>query len=194
MVSSISEVSLVNDALAEIGHEPFIVDLKNDKSRAARFANQIFQGTRDEMLRAHIWRFALKRARLAKSVETLPFGRGNIFPLPTDFVRLVGTSEDIRVNGMPWAVEGRNLIIDVEAADIVYVSVVEDVNSWDYLFRQAFVYRLADRLCGGLVRDQGIRQYMNEMYNRTVRKAAFASATEQTGERILSETFLNSRI
>ena len=82
--------------------------------------------------------------------------------------------------------------MDADQCDLLYVADVDE-GEFDDLFIEAFSYKLAHELCGPLNRDSGVKESMFGLYNRTVKKAAFVSATEHDVTRILSEVFLRSR-
>lgn len=187
-----SKVGICNIALARIGHEPFISDLSED-SKAARQCNVLYPQILDSLLREYIWRFSIKRVTLAKTTETPAFDGGNYFNLPSDFIRVIGTSVDDRYSYKPWSVEGNKIRARDESFDLVYCARIEDTSLYDTIFIDALANRLGMELCGSLVRDSGVKQTMFDLYDRSVRKAAYVSATEHDSTTILSEQFLRAR-
>lgn len=56
--------------------------------------NNMFEKSRDKLLREHPWNFAQKRTNIADSDGTPAFGFDNQYPLPTDYLRLIAIGSD----------------------------------------------------------------------------------------------------
>ena len=63
-----TKINIVNRALGLLGAE-FISSLTED-TKAARFANELFDDTRDALFRQHPWNCCIKRASLSKTSNT----------------------------------------------------------------------------------------------------------------------------
>lgn len=143
-----SETDLCNDALAQIGENEItaIDDETVNANRCLRF----LPGVRDEILRKHLWNFAMKRVTPALSA-TAPVSRFSYaYAIPADCLRVVrlGTDDDVM-----WKIEGRFLVTDAESITIVYIARIEDPNVWDSIAYQAISTRLASKLAGSIKRD-----------------------------------------
>src|SRR5690606_25509259 len=93
--------------------------------------------TRDEVLRAHPWNFALARALLAASGTAPAFGWARAFPLPVDCLRLLPVVAGGHLNGTPIAheVEGGAVLSNATAPlAIRYVRRVVNPSEFDPLF------------------------------------------------------------
>lgn len=65
---AVTEVSICNMALSRIGHTT--ISALSDANDAARQCNLHYEPSRDGLLRAHPWNFAMKRTRLITQAET----------------------------------------------------------------------------------------------------------------------------
>jgi hypothetical protein len=157
MAAGDSKVSICNLGLTTgLGQDP-IVSL-SDNRKAAILCNACYDATRREILRAHPWGFARKRAQLAAAVAQPAFGKGTAYTLPDDYIRLVDVPNDDA--GRPrWVVEGRTLICDEDAPlDLIYVADCQDATLFDPLFVGALAYAIAAQVCIPLTQDKSLKQ------------------------------------
>ncbi len=192
MVSSPEEIC--NLGVAKIGHEDFITSL-SENSKAAKYMNAFYEPIRDEIIRSHLWRFARKRAVLAPLTDSPAFNNGGeyYFSYPDDCLRIVGTDEAFFQSGEPWSREGDKIVAKTSVLNIVYLYRVENVSLFDPSFVNCFSTRLAYEACLPLTKDSSLKDQMSAEYRQTLLRAAHASATEQDGQKFISEAFLGAR-
>ena len=65
-----------------------------DGSNNANAANDVFDEVRDNLLRAHNWKFALKWVKLAQSNTSPVFEFDNAYVLPADWIRTVSVHDN----------------------------------------------------------------------------------------------------
>lgn len=107
-----SEVEICNSALIKLGDDT-ITSLTDDSKRA-RLCNAQFARLRDEVLRAHPWNFAIRRASLAKLSQAPAFEFAAAFRLPEDpyclrVLLLFDGSAPQGISRHRWKIEGRTL-------------------------------------------------------------------------------------
>lgn len=141
-----SNTTICNLALGKLGAAR-IIGL-SEESPEARACLLHYDQTRDEVLRSHRWNFAIKRATLTKIATAPVFGWQCQYALPVDCLRVLQVNR-YEENESPdvWEVEARNLLTDEDAAQIKYISRVEDVTLYDALFIGALAVKLAEVLC-----------------------------------------------
>lgn len=137
-----SDPELASAALHLLG-EKSITALTDDTERA-RVANALYAMTRDATLRAHPWRFALKRKELAADVTGPIFEFTTSYTIPSDALRVLKT------DWTPppiWRVEARKVVTDQGAPiKILYIAQITDPQQFDALFIEAFIMRLASKM------------------------------------------------
>jgi hypothetical protein len=89
---AISNVSIVNSALASIGEDP--ISSLTEGNRRARVANRVFETQRDRTLMRYRWVFAIKRAQLAADPTPPSFGYENRYLVPSDLLQLIGVWDE----------------------------------------------------------------------------------------------------
>lgn len=156
-----SETSIANLALAEISsHE--ITNLADDTTEA-RWCNRFYGQCRDEMLRAHPWNFAMKRANLTQSVTTPVNEWSTQFELPADFISLYqlngftvwgGTNIPLNRNNL-FQIEAGALLTNCETATVRYVFQQTDATTFDPLFVTALSLLLASKIAKPITGNDG---------------------------------------
>jgi hypothetical protein len=142
---SASETTICNLALGKIGARKIIA--LDEESNEARVCRLHYAETRDEVLRHHRWNFAIRRVELSALATPPVFGWGFSFELPTDCLRVFEVNGwDVARRQSVWEVEGRTLVMNVETAQIRYLSRVEDANLFDSIFLEALSIKLASKI------------------------------------------------
>ena len=173
------ETSIANLALAKLGISPIMA--LNDDSKQAQFANRFFDHTRDEVLAAHPWNFAMRRAALNKLATAPLFGWANAFQIPTDCLRVTQLNEIDPTERFPlFSIEANQLLTDEDEAQIRYIARVEDGSFYPPLFVHALATMLASRLAGPLTGSRELPTALMEEYEViTGPKARMADVFEE---------------
>jgi len=183
-----SKVSICNNALLLIGCNP--ITSLTDGNKAANACNLVFDRTLDTLLRMHLWNFAVTRATLASETTAPAFGYAYSYPLPADYIRLVGLEN----NSMPHKIERGNLLTDAEVVNLIYIARIEDVTKYDPLFVEAFVLMLAMNLSYILIGSNQRIGSLKEEFDRKLFLAKQVDGQEDTPDSLEANTFLDSRL
>lgn len=140
-----TQVELCNVALAHLGEAR--IAAMGDDTVAARACALHYGPVRDEVLRSHRWNFAIGRATLTAAAAP-PFGWAKAFALPADCLRALEINDNEVGDWISetWAIEGRQVLTNAEAVNLVYVKGLGDAALTDPLFAQAFALKLAAAL------------------------------------------------
>lgn len=181
---SASETTIANLALGKLGARRIIA--LDEESTEARACLLHYAETRDEVLRAHRWNFAIKRETLTQLPTQPLFGWGFAFALPTDCLRVLelnGISPGRQIR--PWEIEGRALLAHDETAEIRYIARITDCNLFDTIFVEAFSVKLASKIARPLTGSGPLSGEMLTEYERlTGSRARRTDAFEQSPDRI----------
>jgi len=189
MASSV--VDVCNLGLTLLGVRP-IASL-TEGTKAASLAEKTFADERDATFRAGNWRFARKRAALAKDPDA-PIGDEwtASFQLPTNpycvrVLKLLGTAS----SDAPWAIEGRKLLTNADECKILFIARIDAVPEWDALFTSALGARLAMTWSYPLTEQVQLQKSMAELYTFKMSEArsidSQESSTQDTGSDALVE-------
>lgn len=169
----VSEVSICNQALDELGQSP-IVSL-HEKTKAARLCNRHYAVCRDQLLRMHPWNFAMQRATLLSTTQGPVWGDLYSHPLPNDFLRL------LRVDNQgpgDYSVEGNAILSTAVSINIGYVRRVTDPTLFDPLFVKTLALLIALKIKGALVKNVALKKEIKEEYRTLLRTARTVDAQE----------------
>jgi hypothetical protein len=176
-----SIVGICNSALVKLGATRIIQLTEGSKN--ANLCNEQFEKVRDDLLRAHVWNFAIGRARLPQLAETPVFQFACAFQLPADFLRVVSVHPDAGGEAMvPYRVEGRKLLSDSDVLYLRYVRRIGDPNDMDAHFREALAWALALDLCIPISQSNTMREMMDDGLRRQLARAKSVDAIEDFPE------------
>jgi hypothetical protein len=160
-----SETTICNLALGKLGAGRIIA--LDEESEEARACLLHYAETRDEVLRAHRWNFAIKREQLVQDPVPPRFGELFAYHLPTDCLRVLEMNS-WKLSQRPgyWEVEGDQLTTHSDVADIRYIRRVVDCNLFDALFVEALVLKLAAKLALPLTGNSKLAGQLVEEYEK----------------------------
>ena len=124
-----------------------------------------YEQTRNALQRAHMWRYNKARASLSRDTNTPAFEFAYQYHLPNDFLRLRWFYEDNnradKRTLYSYSLEGKLLLTDETAVNIVYSKLVIDPNEWDPLFVEVMVLTLALKLIIPVSQSVKLKQDIN---------------------------------
>lgn len=183
-----SEVRICNLALTRLGH--FSITALDDESRAGRLCALHYEPTRDSVLRAHPWNFAVRRAILPALATPPGWGAQRAFQLPSDCLRVL-TLEDPATE---YRIEGRAIITDAnDPLKIEYLARIIDPTLFDAIFIDALAARLAAELAIPLTDDARIAGEMSSLYEARLSEARTLDAMEGTPRGLDADGWLLAR-
>jgi len=189
MALTTTETSICNSALIKLGAER--INSLSETNKRARLCNEQYNKVRDEVLRAHPWNFALKRASLGTLTTTPLFEYDYEFQLPSDCLRVLSLHD----NTILWAIEAdRKLLSDSSEVKIKYISRVTATAEYDSQFLEALSFRLAADLSYSLVQSSALSQKLLAEYESVLSAARSIDAQEGTPPDLIDDSFVESRL
>lgn len=176
-----SEAKVCNIALRQLRAQR-INDL-SDASREGQLAQELFADARDCVMAAHPWNFALVRQALAKRATAPAFGFSATFALPVEPFclrawKLNGSLDSFRGDGELFKVEGRFILTDAGAANLLYIARITDVSLWSPGFVQALAAYLRWQMAYALTGSRGMEDSARAAFQDTLRKARAIDGVE----------------
>lgn len=167
-------LSICSAALLMIGADE--ITSFDDDSRAAKLCSSLYGTTRDELLQAYPWRFAIGQSRLAQLVATPLFGYRYAYQLPADILRMIATAE-----GAPYSLQGGRLYTDMPAMEITYLY-RPDENHLPAYFIRAVELKLAEILAVALQEDLNKSTLMAQKAREQIVRARAVDAQQQPAQ------------
>ena len=165
-----SLVEIYNMALTELGAE--LVTAPDDP-RADRI-HAVYPLVRDAVLRGYPFKCAKARAILAPLATTPAFDWSYQFQLPADCLK-VRQVDDL---DSEWTVEGKLLLYDGTAPQVVYTKRIDDVTQYDASLVLALSSRLAHHLAYKVLQSNSIKDSLWESYRTHGQEARSVDSQE----------------
>ena len=179
-------VGICNRALSYLKAQP--ITSLTDGTESARIVSRVYDYLRDELLRAHPWNFATKRAALARLSTTPAWGYDYQFALPTDCLRVLAAVGSDETEISDFKIESRNLLTNEEAVYLLYVYRVTDPAQYDALFSAALSYRIISEIAYELTSSTAAAEASEKMFDRRISEARGVDAREGTPETVYRPT------
>lgn len=197
-----SNTAIANLALTKLG------DLRilsfTDNTKPAREVNAVYDMARDYLQRRFSWRFCIKRATLAASIDAPLWDYSYQYQVPADCLRIVQVgqyfptpdmSDLIGTGGQEYVLEGKTILSnDAGPLKLRYISRVSDPSQFDTAFDMAFSAYLAYLLAEPLTADNQKKQAAFNDYKMSIRDAVIANAIENPPESIADNTWILARL
>ncbi len=183
-----SMIQILNNALLTLGGEEVLDE--TDGSIGARVGRQFYPIVRDDLLRKHNWKFAIKRQALAE-LATAPIWKWTkAFQIPSDCLRVI---EVLDQDTETWDIEGPAIVTNATTCSISYVSRIDDEAEFDASFVETFSLALALKLSIPLTANFQIVQMISKAFREQLESARTMNAFEAGPTAFVSNELLNYR-
>jgi len=183
-----SLVEIANQALMNrLGAEPIIS--MTDATEGARAVNAAWPFVRQEVLRAHSWNVATKRAKVAALVSAPAWGFDSAYQVPSDCLRVleVDTTYD-------WRVEGQTIVTDgTGELSIRYIEDLTDTEQYDGALTECMVLRLAAEVCERITNSRSKRELLMVEYENKLEEAMAFDGEEGSPSEFKEDLWLTVR-
>ena len=183
-----TDVNICNISLLSVNSE--LITSLDDDNDSAKACKILFPFTRDTVLRAHPWNFALKRVEIAEET-TAP-----LYEFEHSYVRLPDDLRVLQVNDrkIKFKVEGRKIITDeVSPIKIKYIGQITDPNQFDELYTESLSLLLGSKLAVTLNQNDTLSKSLQDQYLVSLSKARSVSGQEGTQDGFEDRTLLDAR-
>lgn len=194
MPSTASRIDIYNMALDLLEEAP-LTSLSDGKP-ATNWLNRNYAATRDGELRKHAWNFALCRVTLAADTAAPVFGWTRQFTLPSDCVAVKPLTAAGEQNGAPLAyeVEANKILTNAVAPlKLRYIKRVADEGSFDPLFVEVLVSKLATKMAHWLTGKRSFADRAFALYEDALSSARLADALESTFPDVVADDVIAVR-
>ncbi|SMG60165.1 hypothetical protein [Cedecea sp. NFIX57] len=175
-----SSVSICSNALLALGAHPINDFVENTDH--ARLCSNIYPTVRNNLLRAHPWNCAVKRVVLSP-VSTAPaFGFGFQFSLPGDLIRVLSVGE--QHDDIPYRIEGKRLLANLQSVQLRYVFRNEDESTWDAALVNVAEATMQAKLAYAVTGSASLRDSLTQEAAFLLRQAKSIDGQEEPPEEL----------
>lgn len=185
MAGSTSAIQISSNALILLGHPP--ISSFDEPGAGAQGASNLYERSYLNLLTIHRWRFATKKALLARLSASPLNGYKYQFQLPNDLLYLI-KKED----GFNYEVYGDKLYSDNLTESIDYIYRVNEDNLPPY-FVKMFEFFFASQLAIPVVGNTSRAEYYASMYEMQLKRAKFADSTQRPGDTFTQNPYVDVR-
>jgi hypothetical protein len=170
-----------------------MISALTENTKSGRLCALHYEPSRDAVLRAHPWNFAVKRVDLASEDDEPPFEYTYQFPLPSDFLKMVRTEDESANYVDDYRIEGGKLLSNSDTVAIEYIARISDVALFDPLFVDLLAQRLAAELAISFTDTQSMAQGFWQVYNQKLAEARGVDAQEGVPRNIEADAWVMAR-
>ena len=179
-----SKEDIVSQALIMIGEAPIS---SFTEGTGGLVAGNIYATTRDDLLTAYRWRFAMRKNSLSRLVDTPRNEWEYAFQLPSDLLMLVRTYPNSTYEVYRDFLYSNNASVDI---DYVYRP---DVGFFPAYFVKALIYKLAEEMAISITNNQGLAERMEMRATKALAKATYVDSQGRPADPIVSRPFIDVR-
>lgn len=186
----LSPVALCSRALLKIGSKP-IQSFYDDRAEAD-IALAFFEPTRDALLSAYPWRFAVAQMTLPRLNQTPIADYPYAYQLPSDCLRVLSVGQGNASRGVTYRRVGNTLLCHAEDITIDYIFRPDDEIAPAY-FEQALMVRLAAEFCLPLTENVSRAEMLYRLADTEFERAKRIDAQQDTPRALDDFSLLNAR-
>lgn len=191
-----AETDVINAALRKIGGTD--ITSLTDGTKNANIAADLYEETRDGLLRSHPWNFATRRASLAQISTTPAFEFDFAHAVPADWLRTVSVHDnDAGLGSLYSRMENmsgtRAILSNSDTVYMRYVAQVTDTNAMTADFRAVLETMLAREFALPVASSNTMHGVMDDQLRPLLAKAQTSDAQGSSPERRPRGSWANSR-
>jgi hypothetical protein len=167
----VSEVSICNQALSILGHEP--ITSFADQSKASEWCRNNYPFLRDAVIQERMWAFAIFRWS-SESADFDNWDHAYVHPIPPGCLhvhRVFCTPYANRVVN-DWTIEGNNIITVEPTIYVISTQRVNDTGKFPPMFVQLLATRIAAEASTALTGNPGLMQTLWIKYQSLLKDTA----------------------
>lgn len=184
-----SKIQVCSNALILLGQST-IASFSESSDRATACSN-LWDNSRQAVLRSHPWNCAMKRVALTPDANTPAFDWAYQFALPGDCLRVLSVGQDGEVP--EYKLEGRKILIDDNPLYLRYIFDNDDVASWDTQLVECMTRYMAFSMAYALTKSASLRDSIYQEFTLLLKKAKAVDGQEDTPDEVGDFPFLAAR-
>ena len=160
---------------------------------AGQVLEDIYEDKVEDLLRKHIWNFAVTRDSLSETTPAPAWGFDHSYALPTDCLRVLSIEDDEYTSGEKWQVEGRVIVTDCDAPLKIRYIRRADEHEFDSAFKECLAAVLAAEMAQALTKNIDLQDELQKEAERKFRLAKGADGQEGTAPTLKLRTWVSAK-
>lgn len=183
-----SQIDICNSVLALLnGHT---ITSLTDNTKEAVIFTRIYDIQRQRLLRSHFWNFATVKVQLPQLTQSPAFEYDYAYQLPNDCLRVVRVFNP----NSDWRVVGKQIHTNDTTLYLEYISDVTDEGSFDSLFTDAFIIKLAIEMVYSITGSAELLPILRQKFDITMKEAKQYDSMEDFPRQWDDGTWIEHRI
>ncbi len=187
-----TSIDIANRALILLGGREITSFM--DNTNEARIAKNLYQSTRDYVLRAYPWASLKKREELAELADKPISGFQHQYQLPGDSIRVLEVHSSGKIKPSDWEVNGDRVLCDAKPLSIVYLAGNLPESKYSTQLVQALVYRLASEMSYAMTGNNTAQGNFSALFGQVLEEARTTDSLEQSSKKIGPHNFVTVRM
>lgn len=186
-----TSVQIMNSALIKLGAER--IASEDEANIRARLCKEQYPKRRDMLVRAHPWKWAVKRTELAV-IDPKPDNFDDwsyVFQLPADCARILNLIDQCSTT--PWDTEEDVFLFNYSEVKIRYIKRISDVTLFDDNFIEALAWDLAADIAFAITQNAELADACADKAKKELQTARSFNAQQGSVQRVIADDFENSR-
>jgi hypothetical protein len=184
MAGSTSSISLASNALLLLGDNP--ISKFDEKTTGAKLASNLYESSYRSALTTYRWRFATKKAKLARVSGTPKNDYQYKHKLPSDCLYVIKT------NTQDYEIYENMIFSNQQDITIDYTYRVNEDNLPAY-FIKMFEFFLSAQFALALTGDLNKKSAMEKSYIHQLRMAKYADSSQRPSEEVVTNPYIDAR-
>jgi hypothetical protein len=184
-----TKVTICSNALLLLGDQT--INSLTEGSPRARLAANLYDSTRDDLLRSHPWNCAVKRVILAPDVDAPAFDYGAQFSLPGDWLRNLSVGPDGQE--VDYKVEGQKIIANGTSLALRYIFRNDNEATWDALLVTGMELKMAAAMAYGITKSTSLADMMYGKLERHMKTARSTDGQDDPAQTLGDERLYSAR-
>jgi len=185
MAGNTTDVQIASNALILLGHQP--IASFTEPTAGAEVASNLYQSSYDSMLTTYRWRFATKKAQLAR-LSAAPINEWSYaYQLPTDLLYVINTQSSSN-----YEIYGDKLYTNAQTESIDYIYSVSPDKLPAYYVKALELF-LAMQFAIPVTGDTDKATIYQRMYEKQMKVARYTDSTQRPQDSFVDSPYTDVR-
>lgn len=186
---SATRVSISSNALLLLGAQT--ISSMTEATDRARIVSNLYDSTRDSLLRSHPWNCAVKRVVLAPDTTAPAFDYESAYTLPSDWLRTLQVGEE--GYEVDYKMEAGKILSGGTALKLRYIFRNDSESTWDAMLVEAMELYLASKMAYAITQSTTQQDAAMKRFEFFMKRARAVDGQDDPPQMLGDERLLAAR-